>query len=82
MIIPVGRVRVWWQRLAAKLRRRSAKPDLPPLAWHLWYAWRPVRVTPDDVVWLEGILRSRLCRGAGWSYRFTSEQAKKVQAPF
>jgi len=81
MIINVGGVRVKWQRLKDRLRRKP-KSGLPPVAWHSVFAWWPVRVTPDDIVWLERVLRCRLVRNAGWTYRFTSEQAKKVQAPF
>jgi len=25
--------------------------------WHVWYAWRPVRVTDNQIAWLENVER-------------------------
>lgn len=25
---------------------------------HLWFAWRPVRIAPDEIAWLEQVIRT------------------------
>ena len=39
--------------------RSSHERRVPLFCWHRWFAWRPVRVGPHDVRWLEHIERRR-----------------------
>jgi hypothetical protein len=51
-----------WQRIY----RRFA----PPLEWHQWFAWRPVRHYNEvDWLWLEQVERSWRGFGVGCIYR-------------
>lgn len=62
--------------------RIKQKPKQDPMMSVLWFAWYPVRVTPEHVVWLERVLRSVGARGK-WIYRFTAKQIEKHKlAPF
>ena len=27
--------------------------------WHKWFAWYPVKITKDEVIWLEDIIRKQ-----------------------
>ena len=57
------------------------KARLPVLEWHRWFAWYPVRVSDDYVVWLEFIERRRNYFG-DVLYRFTGAQIHRVRNPF
>ena len=74
MIIRMGRLRAW-------LREKFPPKRKPVVVWHSWFAWRPVRITPDQWVWLERILRARFRRGDKWQYRISGEQLHKAD-PF
>lgn len=49
--------------LAKKLRRKD---------WHKWFAWRPIRIDENTVVWLQYIERRILCNVP--YYRLTEEK--------
>jgi hypothetical protein len=50
--------------------------------WHRWFAWRPVRVSADYVVWLAYVERARPRYYGEWIYRFTDAQLSRVRSPF
>lgn len=58
------------------------RPSGGSVEWQRWFAWYPVRVTADYVVWLEFVERSRLRWAGEWIYRFTEAQTDRVRAPF
>jgi hypothetical protein len=51
--------------------------------WHLWFAWRPVRVADHDCRWLEYIWRRgdyRCCFYEGWwDWEYSTDGASEVQ---
>jgi hypothetical protein len=40
-------------------------------SWHRWFAWHPVRVSPDQAAWLEVVERRECgsCDCEYWEYR-------------
>lgn len=51
------------------VERQKAKEQ-----WHLWFAWRPVRIAPGDCRWLERVQREgtfwiTTC-ASGWDYEY------------
>lgn len=54
-----------WQSLKAKYETIRA--------WHRWFAWRPVRISDDELLWLEWVER-KIDEGAD-AYRFVYRKA-------
>lgn len=52
----------------------SEERDRRKQEWHLWFAWRPVRVASGECRWLEYVERkgSFWCTysGSGWDYEY------------
>lgn len=38
--------------------------------WHVWFAWRPVRVAEGDCRWLEYVVRKGRYGMGGWNWDY------------
>lgn len=59
--------------------RYKFKPvyDRPETAkWERWFAWRPVTVNNQEIVWLETLERAKCWSGyePRWEYKFPGEK--------
>lgn len=37
--------------------------------WHTWFAWFPIRVSNDEVIWLQAVERKRQNVFGDWEYK-------------